>query len=201
MRKYLLLGQGDFINLLMENLKNELDREANQLYQHALFSIVSASVRATSQLDDSEILDHLDVKLVHPIQGDKGWDIFTLQYTVHGPLATILELNMGKYQELFKPLWKAKHTEFVLDNIWRQQKLNSKLLDNFFLELRPIFFKLHGFTTQMVHFIHQMQYYVLFEVIECSWVAFIKRVQTSQTLDDILEAHEAFLEEVRVGFL
>lgn len=71
MRKYLLLGQGDFINLLMENLKNELDRPAKDLYHHALFSIVAASVRANSQFDDAEILEHLDVKLVHAIEGDR----------------------------------------------------------------------------------------------------------------------------------
>lgn len=199
MRKYLLLGQGDFINLLMENLKDELDRPAKDLYQHALFSIVAASVRATSQFDDAEILEHLDVKLVHAIDGDRGWDIFTLQYTVHGPLATILELNMGRYQELFKPLWKAKHTEFVLDNIWKEQMLNAKSLGKYGRELRPITYRLHAYTSEMIHFIHQMQYYILFEVIECSWVDFTKRVQSAKALDSILEAHEQFLEDVRIG--
>lgn len=199
MRKYLLLGQGDFINLLMENLKNELDRPAKDLYQHALFSIVATSIRATSQFDDAEILEHLDVKLVHAIEGDRGWDIFTLQYTVHGPLATILELNMGKYQELFKPLWKAKHTEFVLDNIWKEQMLNAKRLGSCTAELYQVTYRLHIFTSEMIHFIHQMQYYILFEVIECSWVVFIKRVQSARALDDILEAHEQFLNSVRLG--
>lgn len=199
MRKYLLLGQGDFINLLMENLKDELNRPAKDLYQHALFSIVASSVRATSQFDDAEILEHLDVKLVHAIDGDRGWDIFTLQYTVHGPLSTILELNMGKYQELFKPLWKAKHTEFVLDNIWKDQMLNAKRLGSYWQEYTPVTYRLHAYTSEMIHFIHQMQYYILFEVIECSWVAFIKRVQSAKALDDILEAHEQFLNAVRVG--
>lgn len=199
MRKYLLLGQGDFINLLMENLKDELDRPAKDLYQQALFSIVAASVRATSQFDDAEILQHLDVKLVHAFDVDRGWDIFTLQYTVHGPLSTILEVNMGKYQELFKPLWKAKHTEFVLDNIWKDQVLNSKRLRSVWEELHPVTYRLHSFTSEMIHFIHQMQYYILFEVIECSWVDFIKRFQTAKALDDILLAHEDFLKKVRIG--
>lgn len=44
-----------------------------------------------------------------------------------------------------------------------------------------------------------MQYYTLFEVIECSWSNFTKRVQNAKTLDDILAAHEDFLNEVRVG--
>lgn len=44
-----------------------------------------------------------------------------------------------------------------------------------------------------------MQYYTLFEVIECSWSNFTKRVQNASALDDILAAHEDFLNEVRVG--
>lgn len=106
---------------------------------------------------------------------------------------------MGKYQELFKPLWKAKHTEFVLDNIWKQQMLNAKHLGSYWQELHPVTYRLHAYTSEMIHFIHQMQYYILFEVIECSWVNFIKRVQSAKALDDILEAHEQFLNAVRVG--
>lgn len=45
----------------------------------------------------------------------------------------------------------------------------------------------------------QMQYYILFEVIECSWTNFTKKVQNAKALDDILSAHEVFLNEVRVG--
>jgi gamma-tubulin complex component 3 len=39
----------------------------------------------------------------------------------------------------------------------------------------------------------------LFEVIECSWVDFIKKVQTARALDDVLKAHEDFLRGVHVG--
>lgn len=198
MRKYLLLGQGDFINVLMENLKDDLDKPAKELFQHQLFNIVATSVRCTNQFEE-EILKHLDVKLVLATDGDRGWDIFTLQYTVDGPLATILELNMGKYQELFKPLWKAKHTEFILDNIWKEQLLEAKRLAKLWPEITPIFYRLHSISAEMIHFVHQMQYYILFEVIECSWVNFIKKVQSAKALDDILDAHEVFLSTVRVG--
>lgn len=44
-----------------------------------------------------------------------------------------------------------------------------------------------------------MQYYTLFEVIECSWSNFTKRVQNAKALDDILQAHGDFLNDVRVG--
>lgn len=44
-----------------------------------------------------------------------------------------------------------------------------------------------------------MQYYILFEVIECSWTNFTHKVQKAKALDDILKAHEVFLDEVRIG--
>ncbi|XP_078738908.1 gamma-tubulin complex component 3 [Lampetra fluviatilis] len=49
MRRYLLLGQGDFIRHLMDLLKPELARPANTLYQHNLTGILDTSVRATMQ--------------------------------------------------------------------------------------------------------------------------------------------------------
>ena len=53
----------------------------------------------------------------------------------------------------------------------------------------------------MVHFIHQMQYYILFEVLECSWDVLIKQVQQAEALDDIIYAHEHFLHTIKAGAL
>jgi gamma-tubulin complex component 3 len=87
MKNYLLLGKGDFINVLMENMKDELDRPARDIYQHDLFSIMAASVRSTTaECEDPEVLEHLDVRLMYPYDGDSGWDIFTLRYTFKGEL-------------------------------------------------------------------------------------------------------------------
>jgi len=45
-----------------------------------------------------------------------------------------------------------------------------------------------------MHFVHQMQYYVLYEVIECSWVEL-----QATALDDILDAHSMFLHAISIG--
>lgn len=50
-----------------------------------------------------------------------------------------------------------------------------------------------------MHFIHQMQYYILFEVIECNWVELQKKFRAANTLDEILDAHEKFLNDITVG--
>jgi len=64
-RRYLLLGQGDFIRHLMDLLKPELVRPATTLYQHNLTGILETAVRATNaQFDSPEILKRLDVRLL-----------------------------------------------------------------------------------------------------------------------------------------
>ncbi|XP_012160527.1 gamma-tubulin complex component 3 homolog isoform X2 [Ceratitis capitata] len=201
MRRYLLLGQGDFIGILMENLKCELDKPAKELYSYDLSSIMDAAIRSTNaQYDDPEILNHLDVRLLTPCDGDIGWDILSLQYTVRGPLATMLEPCMGIYQMLFKPLWRMRHMEFVLSSkIWKDQKCNAKPLRSMGIELNQVLYRLHLLTSEMIHFIHQMQYYILFEVIECSWAELQDRVQQAKALDDILDAHDDFLNAIKCG--
>lgn len=66
-------------------------------------------------------------------------------------------------------------------------------------ELKPISHRLYLITSQMIHFIHQIQYYILFEVVECSWTKLLEKVQKATALDDILEAHNAFLYDVKIG--
>ncbi|KAL9883465.1 gamma-tubulin complex component 3 [Glossina fuscipes fuscipes] len=201
MRRYLLLGQGDFIGILMENLKSELDKPAKELYSYDLSSIMDAAIRSTNaQYDDPEILNHLDVRLMSPCDGDVGWDILSLQYTLRGPLATMLEPSMSIYQILFKPLWRMKHMEFVLSSkIWKDQKCNAKPLRCMAAQLQKVLYRLHLFTSEMIHFIHQMQYYILFEVIECSWAQLQEKVQQAKALDDILNAHDEFLNGIKCG--
>lgn len=66
-------------------------------------------------------------------------------------------------------------------------------------ELRPLMYRLHLYTSEIIHFINQMEYYVLYEVIECSWTLLVEKISQAKTLDDILEAHNEFLETVKVG--
>ncbi|EDX01615.1 gamma-tubulin complex component 3 [Drosophila yakuba] len=201
MRRYLLLGQGDFVSILIEHMKDELERPGVDIYSHDLSSMLDAALRCTNaQYDDPDILNHLDVMVQPPFFGDIGWDIISLQYIVQGPLATMLEPTMPTYKLLFKPLWRMKHMEFVLSmKIWKEQMGNAKTLRPINTEIGKASHRLNLFTSEIMHFIHQMQYYVLFEVIECNWVELQKKMQQATALDDILDAHEKFLQTIKVG--
>ncbi|XP_047432979.1 gamma-tubulin complex component 3 [Mugil cephalus] len=197
MRRYLLLGQGDFIRHLMDLLKPELARPATTLYQHNLTGILETAVRATNaQFDNAEILKRLDVRLLEVSPGDTGWDVFSLDYHVDGPIATVFTREcMGHYLRVFNFLWRAKRMEYTLTDIWKGQMCNAKLLKTM-PELSGVLHQCHILASEMVHFIHQMQYYITFEVLECSWDELWNKVQQAQDLDHIIAAHDFFLDTI-----
>ncbi|XP_054864637.1 gamma-tubulin complex component 3 isoform X1 [Amphiprion ocellaris] len=197
MRRYLLLGQGDFIRHLMDLLKPELARPATTLYQHNLTGILETAVRATNaQYDNAEILKRLDVRLLEVSPGDTGWDVFSLDYHVDGPIATVFTREcMGHYLRVFNFLWRAKRMEYTLTDIWKGQMCNAKLLKTM-PELSGVLHQCHILASEMVHFIHQMQYYITFEVLECSWDELWNKVQQAQDLDHIIAAHDVFLDTI-----
>uniref|UniRef100_A0A8B9LQD7 Tubulin, gamma complex associated protein 3 n=1 Tax=Astyanax mexicanus TaxID=7994 RepID=A0A8B9LQD7_ASTMX len=197
MRRYLLLGQGDFIRHLMDLLKPELARAATTLYQHNLTGILETAVRATNaQFDSPEILKRLDVRLLEVSPGDTGWDVFSLDYHVDGPIATVFTRDcMSHYLRVFNFLWRAKRMEYILTDIWKSQMCNAKLLKSM-PELSGVLHQCHILASEMVHFIHQMQYYITFEVLECSWDELWNKVQQAQDLDHIIAAHDVFLDTI-----
>ncbi|XP_058058957.1 LOW QUALITY PROTEIN: gamma-tubulin complex component 3 [Anopheles bellator] len=200
MRDYLLLGQGHFADMLMEYLKEELDRPAKDIGQQELFLTVAEAVRKSScEVEDPEVLNYLDVHFLSPCEGDTGWDVFCLTYKVQGPLGTIFQPVQCTYRALFKQLWNMKRFEYILASIWRNHMLGTRCYKPIAADIGDVMKHLQTYCSKMINLISQMQYYILFEVIECSWVQFSARVQQAKALDDVLEAHDKFLQRIRTG--
>ncbi|WAR28061.1 GCP3-like protein [Mya arenaria] len=221
MRRYLLLGQGDFIRHLMDLLEEDLAKPASNLYLHNLTGILETAIRGTNaQFDDSDILKRLDVRLLEVSPGDTGWDVFSLDYHVDGPIRTVFTPEcMIMYLRVFNFLWRAKRMEYVLALIWKNQIFNSKLLESL-PELSRILHQCHILGSEMVHFIQQTQYYISFEcswhellgkvreaedldcviaahqVLECSWHELLGKVREAEDLDCVIAAHQVFLDTV-----
>ncbi|XP_052801228.1 gamma-tubulin complex component 3 homolog isoform X1 [Mya arenaria] len=197
MRRYLLLGQGDFIRHLMDLLEEDLAKPASNLYLHNLTGILETAIRGTNaQFDDSDILKRLDVRLLEVSPGDTGWDVFSLDYHVDGPIRTVFTPEcMIMYLRVFNFLWRAKRMEYVLALIWKNQIFNSKLLESL-PELSRILHQCHILGSEMVHFIQQTQYYISFEVLECSWHELLGKVREAKDLDCVIAAHQVFLDTV-----
>lgn len=69
------------------------------------------------------------------------------------------------------------------------------------VELSPVLQQLYLLSAEMIHLIHQLQYYFLFEVMECSWDKLNCTVQQAESLDDIIKAHNQFLARIKAGAL
>ncbi|XP_064473706.1 gamma-tubulin complex component 3-like isoform X2 [Ornithodoros turicata] len=197
-RQFFLLGQGDFVRHLMDVLNPHLSQPVESLHQHTLTELLSEAVRATNaQFIDQDILQRLDAKLLEVNPGDTGWDAFSLYYHVDGPIGTVFTpYCMSVYLRLFNHLWRAKHMEYVATAAWTEQTVHMKLLRYRLPECLPVLHRCHLMLAEMMHFMQEVQYYIVFEVIECAWAELQTKVEHAQDLDQIIKAHEEFLSTI-----
>uniref|UniRef100_A0A7S3QYS6 Gamma-tubulin complex component n=1 Tax=Dunaliella tertiolecta TaxID=3047 RepID=A0A7S3QYS6_DUNTE len=201
-RRYLLLGQGDFVQALMDLVSKELDRSAMQVSEitlnHALRTALGASA---ARYDDEDVQDRLRARKDRSAAGgESGWDVFTLQYDVRGPLATIFTRDaMGQYLRVFALLWRLKRVESALSSSWmvlqceveralskfpqNQKGQAAERVQRQCLQLR----------SEMSHFVTNLQYYLMFEVMESAWQEMSRRVSCAADLDQLIDAHEDYL--------
>lgn len=181
LKKYLLLGQGDFIALLLESLAANLDGPANAQYRHHLTSALDHSIRnSNAQFDTADMTRRLDARMLELSHGEIGWDVFTLEYRMDSPLDVVVgPWAQKQYLKIFNFLWRIKRVEFSLSQLWGRCMTGARGVLRFVdepgqdsnPELKAAWKTARGGMAAMVHFIGQLQYYVLFEVIESGWEA------------------------------
>ncbi|KAI1814198.1 Spc97/Spc98 family protein [Poronia punctata] len=200
LKSYILLGQGDFIALLMESLAANLDRPAGAQYRHTLTAQLEHAIRGSNaQYDSPEVLRRLDARMLQLSHGDIGWDCFTLEYKIDAPVDVVVsDWGNRQYLKVFNFLWRIKRVEFALSSTWRKVTTGSRgVLQTDHDVVRETWKKTRGFLAEMVHFVGQLQYYILFEVIESSWTELQARLKRDDaTLDDIINAHKNYLNAI-----
>lgn len=201
-KRYLLLGQGDFVQYLMDIVGPELSEAANTLSSFKLAGLLESAIRSSNaQYDDPDILDRLRVKMMPHNTGDRGWDVFSLDYDTRVPLNTVFtESVMSRYLKIFNFLWKLRRVEHGLISVWKTMKPNcvtsrlfAKLPQAVKLQLILTSRKCQVLWDEMNHFVSNLQYYIMFEVLEESWSNFCKELEAAKDLDDLLGAHEKYL--------
>ena len=200
LKKYLLLGQGDFIALLMESLSSNLDRPAGSQYRHTLTAQLEHAIRGSNaQFDSPDVLRRLDARLLELSHGEIGWDVFTLEYKVDAPVDVVITSWANKqYLVVFNFLWRIKRVEFALESTWRRFMTGARgVLANVDETLGRDWKAARGCIAEMIHFINQLQNYILFEVIEASWDQLLSAIAKPDcTLDDLISAHTKYLTSI-----
>lgn len=200
LKKYLLLGQGDFIALLMESLASNLDRPANSQYRHNLTAQLEHAIRASNaQYDSPDVLRRLDARMLELSHGEIGWDCFTLEYKIDAPVDVVITpWGSTQYLKVFNFLWRVKRVEFALGSTWRRCMTGARgVLASVDDKVGSDWKRARCEIAEMIHFVNQLQYYILFEVIESSW----EQLRTAMskpgcTLDDLIEAHTKYLNSI-----
>ena len=206
LKRYLLLGQGDLHECLMDLMGPSLDEPANSLSVFKLSGTLEQAIRSSSaQSGAPEFIDRLRVRLMAHLNEEVGWDVFTLEYVVNQPLTTIFtETAMNKYLRVFNFLWRLKRVEYSLCATWQMMKPSvTHLLSSEAREvgasgeiLVEMIRNCHSLRGEMHNFISNFQYYVMFEVLETSWVELQEKFETHSDLDEIIAAHDVFLDAV-----
>ncbi|KAF2139298.1 uncharacterized protein K452DRAFT_289851 [Aplosporella prunicola CBS 121167] len=206
LKKYLLLGAGDFIAVLMESLSANLDQPANTQYRHTLTAQLEHAVRnSNAQYDSPEVLKRLDSRMLELSHGEIGWDVFTLEYKIDAPVDVIVTPYGSKqYLKVFNFLWRVKRVEFALGSTWRRCMTGARqFLGAVEDKVGKDWKKARCCVAEMIHFVNQLQYYILFEVIESSWNDLQASMRKPEsTLDDLIQAHARYLTNItRKGLL
>jgi len=206
-KNYLLLGQGDTTQLLMERLSPDLDQPASKILRNNLVSVLDGALRASlAQYDSPDVLSRLDVRLLDSSEGDLGWDIFSLDYRVDAPINAIFtEDVMQQYLRLFNFLWRLKRMEFSLSATWSRQN-NVRHTSFLWLRLqgesgatswkRDPYHKLYIMRNEMHHLISNINYYIMFEVLESAWVELEADFRAAPDMDELVNAHGKYLDKV-----
>ncbi|XP_050227169.1 gamma-tubulin complex component 3 [Mercurialis annua] len=204
-KRYLLLGQGDFVQYLMDIVGPDLSEPASTISSFKLAGLLESAIRSSNaQYDDRDILDRLKVKMMPHGSGDRGWDVFSLEYDARAPLDTVFtESVMARYLRIFNFLWKLRRVEHALIGVWKTMKPNcitshtlTKLQGAVKLQLLSTLRRCQVLWDDMNHFVTNLQYYIMFEVLEVSWSDFLNDMEVARDLDDLLAAHEKYLHSI-----
>ncbi|KAK1312967.1 hypothetical protein QJS10_CPA06g02256 [Acorus calamus] len=204
-KRYLLLGQGDFVQYLMDVVGPRLSEPAGKISSFELSGLLETAVRASNaQYDDRDMLDRLKVKMMKHDEGDRGWDVFSLEYDACAPLDTVFSASaMERYLKVFNFLWKLRRVEHSLTAVWKTMKPNRIVSHQFTKQdgdLRTRFTSVSRrcqvLWDEMNHFVTNLQYYIMFEVLEVSWSRFLDEMETAKDLDDLLSAHDKYLDSI-----
>jgi gamma-tubulin complex component 3 len=200
LKKFLLLGQGDFVVVLMDALREELNKPSEDMYRHSLTGIVDGALRnSNAQYEPPEVLERLGVKLLQASPGDKGWEVFSLDYKVDAPLtAVITPQAMVVYRQVFHLLWRLKRADMVLGGAWRLHMMSAKL--QMTKKLPRLISVLHDSNlvrNRMWHLLQNLSNYMMFEVLEESWAKLMAKLDAASDLDALIVAHEKYLETVK----
>jgi len=208
LKHYFLLDQGDFFVHFMDIAQDELLKPREQILLTRLQSLLEMSLRMRN-IDDPyqedltcDLLPYglmTHVELVQKQFRDprarkeeemlSGIEAFAMDFKVRWPLSLVLSREvLIKYQLIFRHLFFCKHVERHLCATWQAHQTTKEL------NVRSSLGAMYSLRQRMLHFLQNLEYYFMFEVLEPNWQAMEKKVAKAKTVDELMDQHKRFLD-------
>ncbi len=119
-----------------------------------------------------------------------GMETFTLDYRVAWPLSLVISRrSLTKYQLIFRHLFHCRHVERQLAATWQLHQGTRRIAGP-----GGRLGRAYCLCQRMLHFLQNFMYYMTVEVIEPNWASMDAALRSASTLDDVIEAHDRFLD-------
>ncbi|KAH9600247.1 Gamma tubulin complex component [Trypanosoma melophagium] len=200
---FLLVGNGDFYELLISRLDPVLSRLSHMVQTSVvrdhMQSVLLEIVPYTKQLD-TDLFSMLHCELV---KDDKiiGWDAFVVTMQVPSPLNNIFDVTAMKvYRRLFRIMFKVKRAEVALKKSWRQSVVLDRIIGRLHntnreaTAWREVAADAHLLGLQLNHFVNNLWSYLVSEVSTVSWDLLMRALRQCTSLDDVRAAHITYLQ-------
>ncbi|KAG8543662.1 hypothetical protein GDO81_024065 [Engystomops pustulosus] len=215
-KHYFLMDQGDFFVHFMDLTEEELKKKVEDIIPTRLEALLELALRMSTANTDP-FKDDLKIELmphdlitqllrvlaietrqekalinVDPTELElSGLEAFSFDYIVKWPLSLIISRKaLTRYQMLFRHMFYCKHVERLLCNVW----IGNKAAKQFSLHSAKWFAGAFTLRQRMLNFVQNIQYYMMFEVMEPTWHILEKSLKLASNIDDVLGYHTSFLD-------
>ncbi|SMN18396.1 similar to Saccharomyces cerevisiae YNL126W SPC98 Component of the microtubule-nucleating Tub4p (gamma-tubulin) complex [Maudiozyma saulgeensis] len=196
LKNVLLMGRSDFMDVIFLKSQNILNQQVKRLRNYAFARILQESIdesslrNALNKIDNNFIVGKIDARLLNMGQDLLGWDVFTLDYVIHPPLSTVLNVNRPderkEYLQIFNFLWRFKRIDFftnkgMLDTkeLIRSFKKNTQF-SPFNKDITSKLSKLSILRSQIQQFNYKIENYYLQFVIEKNFKSLMNNLQLNK---------------------
>ncbi|KAM8888576.1 gamma-tubulin complex component 2 isoform 1-T2 [Synchiropus picturatus] len=215
-KHYFLMDKGDFFVHFMDLTEEELQKPVDDIVPPRLEALLELALRMSTANTDPfkddlkiDLMPHdvitqllrvlaIETKQEKSIINSEPTDValsgleaFSFDYIVKWPLSLIINRKaLTRYQMLFRHMFFCKHVERLLCNVW----ISNKDSKQYSLHSAKWFAAAFALRQRMLNFVQNIQYYMMFEVMEPTWHVMEKNLKTASNIDDVLCHHTSFLD-------
>ncbi|XP_062330032.1 gamma-tubulin complex component 2 isoform X2 [Osmerus eperlanus] len=215
-KHYFLMDKGDFFVHFMDLTEEELKKPVDDIVPPRLEALLELALRMSTANTDPfkddlkidlmphDVITQLLRVLAIETKQEKavinadptdvalsGLEAFSFDYIVKWPLSLIINRKaLTRYQMLFRHIFYCKHVERLLCNVW----ISNKDAKQYSLHSAKWFAVAFALRQRMLNFVQNIQYYMMFEVIEPTWHIMENNLKSASNIDDVLCHHTSFLD-------